>query len=92
MVQSAQIVKDTFINSSKNNVKSKIGQKRRMLISESAKKLAEARKEFQLKHENKAPDRSKLTMYDLIYYNPVTNPMKRSKESEVVTRKISECR
>lgn len=66
-----------------NNVTTKLksGQKRRILMSESARKLAEARREFLLKHENKTPDRAKLTMYDLIYYNPVTNPMKKSKES-----------
>lgn len=59
----------------------KTAQKRRVLFSESARKLAEARKEFLLKHENKTPDRSQLKMYDLIYYNPVTNPMKRSPET-----------
>lgn len=56
--------------------KIKTAQKRRMAISESARKLAEAKREFLLKHENKTPDRSELRMYDLIYYNPVTNPMK----------------
>lgn len=55
--------------------------KRRMVISESARKLAEARREFLHKHGNKAPDRNKLTMYDLIYYNPVTNPMKSQDEA-----------
>lgn len=91
-VHSVQNAKDTVANNSKSNVsKSKVGQKRRILVSESARKLAEARREFHLKHENKTPDRSKLTMYDLIYYNPVTNPMKRSKESEMTARKISEC-
>ncbi|KOC65402.1 Transcription factor TFIIIB component B'' like protein [Habropoda laboriosa] len=86
-----QTAKDTVTNNIKNNLTtSKVGQKRRILISESARKLAEARKEFQLKHENKTPDRSKLTMYDLIYYNPVTNPMKKSKESTVTTRKTIE--
>ena len=91
-VHSLQNAKDTVANNSKSTVsKSKVGQKRRILVSESARKLAEARREFHLKHENKTPDRSKLTMYDLIYYNPVTNPMKRSKESEMTARKISEC-
>ncbi|XP_076243850.1 transcription factor TFIIIB component B'' homolog Bdp1 [Calliopsis andreniformis] len=93
LINTAQTVKDISINNNKNNIiKSKIGQKRRMLVSESAKKLAEARKEFQLRHENKTPDRSKLTMYDLIYYNPITNPMKRSKETGVMARKVSDCR
>ncbi|XP_034181297.2 transcription factor TFIIIB component B'' homolog Bdp1 isoform X1 [Osmia lignaria lignaria] len=90
-LQSSQPSKDTVVNNTKNNlIKSKMGQKRRMLVSESARKLAEARREFHLKHENKTPDRSKLTMYDLIYYNPVTNPMKKSKESGAAPRKVIE--
>ncbi|XP_043278680.1 transcription factor TFIIIB component B'' homolog [Venturia canescens] len=55
-----------------------VRQKRKMNVSESARKLAEARREFQLKYEHKQPDRTKLTMYDLIYYNPITNPIKKS--------------
>ncbi|XP_043507413.1 transcription factor TFIIIB component B'' [Frieseomelitta varia] len=91
LVQSTHNTKDTVTNNIKNNlITSKVGQKRRILVSESARKLAEARREFHLKHENKTPDRSKLTMYDLIYYNPVTNPMKKSKES-AIPRKIIEC-
>ncbi|XP_014469970.1 PREDICTED: transcription factor TFIIIB component B'' homolog [Dinoponera quadriceps] len=62
----------------------KVTQKRRMMVSESARKLAEARREFLIKHENKTPDRSQLKMYDLIYYNPVTNPMKKSKASTII--------
>ncbi|XP_066600525.1 transcription factor TFIIIB component B'' homolog isoform X2 [Prorops nasuta] len=67
-------------NAIQNNVaKLKAVQKRRIMVSESARKLAEARREFFLKHENKTPDKSKLTMYDLIYYNPISNPMKKAK-------------
>ncbi|XP_031846990.1 transcription factor TFIIIB component B'' homolog Bdp1 isoform X2 [Nomia melanderi] len=93
LVHATEVVKDKVINNTKMTslTKSKVGQKKRVLVSESARKLADARREFNLKHENKTPDRSKLTMYDLIYYNPITNPMKRSKESETVTRKISTC-
>ncbi|XP_043666456.1 transcription factor TFIIIB component B'' homolog [Vespula pensylvanica] len=78
-IQSSKEVNSNNV-SSNATTKLKTGQKRRILISESARKLAEARREFLLKHENKTPDRTKLTMYDLIYYNPVTNPMKKSKE------------
>lgn len=60
--------------------------KKRTMVSESARKLADARKEFLLKHENKTPDRSQLKMYDLIYYNPVTNPMKKPKSPTVIRR------
>ncbi|OAD57504.1 Transcription factor TFIIIB component B'' like protein [Eufriesea mexicana] len=91
LVQLTPNAKDTITNNTKNNlITSKVGQKRRILVSESARKLAEARREFHLKHENKTPDRSKLTMYDLIYYNPVTNPMKKPAGS-AITRKILEC-
>lgn len=57
-------------------------QKRRMQVSESARRLAEARREFLLKHENKTPDKSQMKMYDFIYYNPVTNPMKSNKDQQ----------
>ncbi|XP_057338144.1 uncharacterized protein LOC130676143 [Microplitis mediator] len=61
--------------------KSNVRQKKKIVISESARKLAEARREFQLKYENHKPDRAKLTMYDLIHYNPSTNPMKQIETS-----------
>lgn len=70
-----------------NAGKLNLTQKRRMVVSESARKLAEARREFLLKHENNTPDKSKLTMYDLIYYNPKTNPMKPKPVTAI--RKIS---
>ncbi|XP_015436530.1 PREDICTED: transcription factor TFIIIB component B'' homolog [Dufourea novaeangliae] len=93
LVHVTEVAKDTAVNNDKTAslTKSRVGQKRRILVSESARKLAEARREFNLKHENKTPDRNKLTMYDLIYYNPITNPMKRSKESETIARRISTC-
>lgn len=75
-----------------NIAKLNLGQKRRITVSESARKLAEARREFYLKHENKSPDRSKLTMDDLIYYNPDKNPMKtKSKIVRSSTRTDSDC-
>ena len=39
-------------------------------------RLAKARMEFQDKFGNETPDRNRLTMFDLIFYNPTTNPMK----------------
>lgn len=86
---SIQSLKDS--GNASNIAKLNLGQKRRMVVSESARKLAEARREFLLKHENKPPDKSKLTMYDLIYYNPVTNPMKPKPVTRPVARKISVC-
>ncbi|XP_011877366.1 PREDICTED: transcription factor TFIIIB component B'' homolog [Vollenhovia emeryi] len=77
-VCSVQSNKESTTNDNQNSPsKFKTTQKRRMLVSESARKLAEARREFLLKHENRTPERSQLKMYDLIYYNPVTNPMKK---------------
>ncbi|RZC40141.1 transcription factor TFIIIB component B'' -like protein, partial [Asbolus verrucosus] len=43
--------------------------------TEQSRKLAEARRDFIIKFGNKKPDRQKLTMIDLIFYNPTTNPM-----------------
>lgn len=85
---SVQSNKESANDSPINSPRIKTTQKRRMLVSESARKLAEARREFLLKYENKAPDRSKLKMYDLIHYNPVTNPMKKSKTSMVIPKPV----
>ncbi|XP_011503599.1 PREDICTED: transcription factor TFIIIB component B'' [Ceratosolen solmsi marchali] len=89
-ISSIQSLKD---NGNINSIaKLNLGQKRRMVVSESARKLAEARREFLLKHENKSPDKSKLTMYDLIYYNPTSNPMKQKPVTiRPSIRKISVC-
>ncbi|KAJ8976629.1 hypothetical protein NQ317_009721 [Molorchus minor] len=43
--------------------------------TEQSRKLAEARREFQRRFGDNKPDRQKLTMIDLIFYNPKTNPM-----------------
>ncbi|XP_063219978.1 transcription factor TFIIIB component B'' homolog [Bacillus rossius redtenbacheri] len=43
-------------------------------------RLSKARQEFVSKYKDERPDRSRLTMFDLIYYNPVTNPMKQRKQ------------
>lgn len=44
--------------------------------TEQSRKLAEARREFMDKFRDAKPDRQKLTMMDLIFYNPTTNPMR----------------
>lgn len=44
-------------------------------------RLYDARKEFEAKYVNKKPERSSLRMLDLIYYNPTSNPMKSSPDS-----------
>lgn len=43
--------------------------------SEEYQRVANAKREFNQRLNGKPPDKSRLTMYDLIYYNPLTNPM-----------------
>lgn len=74
------------------NSKSKRG-----IRSDECIKMVEAKKEFKNRFPDDAvPDKSKLTVYDLIYYNPVTNPMtcpntkeKEAKEAKDRERRMS---
>lgn len=43
--------------------------------SEEYQRIAHAKREFNQRLNGKPPDKTRLTMYDLIYYNPLTNPM-----------------
>lgn len=43
--------------------------------SEEYQRVANAKREFNQRLNGKPPDKTRLTMYDLIYYNPETNPM-----------------
>lgn len=43
--------------------------------SEEYQRVANAKREFNQRLNGKPPDKTRLTMYDLIYYNPLTNPM-----------------
>lgn len=49
---------------------------RKFKRTEQSRKLAEARREFLEKFRDSKPDRQKLTMIDLIFYNPTSNPMR----------------
>lgn len=52
---------------------------RKFKRTEQSRKLAEARREFLQKFGTSKPDkpdRQKLTMMDLIFYNPSSNPMR----------------
>lgn len=53
---------------------------RRAVRSDDYLRLCEARKELLKKCNGEAPDKSQLRMYDMIYYNPKSNPMKRHAE------------
>lgn len=44
--------------------------------SEEFKRFMNAKKDFHQRFRGKTPDKARLTMYDLIHYNPLTNPMK----------------
>lgn len=39
-------------------------------------RIVNAKRDFAVRFAGQKPDKAKLTMYDMIYYNPVTNPMK----------------
>ncbi|KAJ8916348.1 hypothetical protein NQ315_005045 [Exocentrus adspersus] len=52
--------------------------------TEQSRKLAEARREFQRRFGSNKPDKQKLTMIDLIFYNPASNPM----TAEIVLQSI----
>lgn len=55
---------------------------RRVSRSDEYMRLCEARRELLQKCNGEAPDKSQLKMYDMIYYNPKTNPMKRPLEDK----------
>lgn len=49
---------------------------RRTVRSDEFQRIANAKKEFNIRFNGQTPDKARLTMYDMIYYNPTTNPMK----------------
>lgn len=65
--------------------------KRKVRRSDIAKKMAEAKRDFHNKFGTKPPDRQKLTMMDLIFYNPTSNPMlKKTPTSSTSSKKKSD--
>ncbi|XP_030764674.1 uncharacterized protein LOC115888925 isoform X2 [Sitophilus oryzae] len=48
---------------------------KKIIRTDQSKRLAEARKEFYKKFRSNNPEKNKLKMIDLIFYNPTTNPM-----------------
>ncbi|KAF5297921.1 hypothetical protein FQA39_LY11906 [Lamprigera yunnana] len=54
--------------------------------TEQSNKMAEARRNFINKFRNREPDKHKLTMLDLIFYNPTTKPMSQKPESQETQR------
>ncbi|XP_022913818.2 transcription factor TFIIIB component B'' homolog isoform X1 [Onthophagus taurus] len=63
---------------------------RKFRRSDQGRKIAEARRNFYQKFADGKPDKQKLTMMDLIYYNPATNPMNPRKRRETTSSIISE--
>ncbi|KAG4067568.1 hypothetical protein HA402_005340 [Bradysia odoriphaga] len=64
---------------------------KRIARSEEFQRIANAKKEFHQRFNGKTPDKQHLTMYDMIYYNPVTNPLKNpaSKSNDIKDRRSS---
>ncbi|XP_076268306.1 transcription factor TFIIIB component B'' homolog Bdp1 [Rhynchophorus ferrugineus] len=52
--------------------------------TDQSRKLAEARREFQKKFGTTNPDKQKLKMIDLIFYNPSTNPMSQQANGQIL--------
>lgn len=52
-------------------------KQKRSMRSEECQRVANAKREFNQRLNGNPPDKTRLTMYDLIYYNPSTNPMKK---------------
>lgn len=61
--------------------------------SDGLSKVSTARRDFTHRFNGQTPDKTRLTMFDMIYYNPITNPMKNPapKSSEVRDRRSSVC-
>lgn len=51
------------------------GKLKRSIRSEEFQRVANAKREFQQRLNGNPPDKTRLTMYDMIYYNPTSNPM-----------------
>ncbi|XP_067001962.2 uncharacterized protein Bdp1 [Anabrus simplex] len=60
----------------------KIYEKRQRRRLEITQRLLEAKQQFQAKFGNRTPEKSRLTMFDLIFYNPTTNPMRKSEKEK----------
>lgn len=52
-------------------------KQKRSIKSEELQRMSIAKREFNQKMSDKPPDKNRLTMYDMIYYNPTTNPMRK---------------
>ncbi|KAF2879324.1 hypothetical protein ILUMI_26835 [Ignelater luminosus] len=52
--------------------------------TEQSRKMAEARRHFMHKFGNQIPDKQKLTMMDLIFYNPISNPMSQKPKKQII--------
>lgn len=64
---------------------------KRIARSEEFQRIANAKKEFHQRFNGKTPDKQHLTMYDMIYYNPITNPLKNPapKSNDIRDRRLS---
>ncbi|XP_014226468.1 transcription factor TFIIIB component B'' homolog [Trichogramma pretiosum] len=74
-----------------NPSKLNVAPKKRTALSETAKKLADSRKEFMQKKSDITHDKGKLKMLDLIYYNPKGDPMTSKPTTNRTARTTSVC-
>lgn len=44
--------------------------------SDESQRIAQAKRDFQQRFNGQQPDKAQLTMFDMIFYNPTSNPMK----------------
>lgn len=51
-------------------------QKKTTARSDESQRIAQAKRDFQLRFNGQQPDKAQLTMFDMIFYNPTSNPMK----------------
>ncbi|XP_066151507.1 transcription factor TFIIIB component B'' homolog [Euwallacea fornicatus] len=58
---------------------------KKVFRNEQSKKVAEARREFYRRNVANSPDKQKLKMIDLIYYNPTGTPMSNATSSTTAT-------
>ncbi|XP_066249374.1 transcription factor TFIIIB component B'' homolog [Euwallacea similis] len=58
---------------------------KKVFRNEQSKKVAEARREFYRRNVANSPDKQKLKMIDLIYYNPTGTPMSNATSSNTAT-------
>lgn len=78
-----------------SNIRSTTGlkSKKSTTRTDGLSKVSTVRRDFTHRFNGQTPDKTRLTMFDMIYYNPITNPMKNPapKSSDIRDRRTSVC-